>query len=78
MTAVTLMINEVEEDISLVNSDGKIFKFTSFHVFVTLKVGWAAFFISQIFNYAYYAIHPSKASLYFFTSFCLQFYSRSA
>ena len=53
-----------KEDIVMVNTDGGTYKFTPYHVFKTLGVGWAAFGLALIFNFLYYALHPSQVSLH--------------
>ena len=65
MTLVmTLAMDKVGEDITLVNTDGRTYNFTPSHVFITLGVGWAAFGLALILNLIYYVLHPSQVSLY--------------
>ena len=65
MTAVTLAMTPVGENITLVNTVGGTYDFTPSHVFITLGVGWAAFGLALIFNLIYYVLHPSQVSLHF-------------
>ena len=62
MTAVTLVMTKVGENITLVNTVGGTYNFTPSHVFIMLGVGWAAFALAQIFNLVYYVLHPSDVS----------------
>ena len=52
----------IGENITLVNTAGRTYNFTPSHVFKTLGVGWAAFFLALIFNLLYYVLHPSEVS----------------
>ena len=64
MTLVmTLAMDKVGENITLVNTVGGTYDFTSSHVFITLGVGWAAFGLALVFNLLYYVLHPSQVSL---------------
>ena len=66
MTLVmTLAMDKVGENITLVNTVGGTYTFTSSHVFITLGVGWAAFGLALIFNFLYYVLHPSQVHPYF-------------
>ena len=66
MTLVmTLAMDMVGENITLVNTVGRTYNFTPSHVFITLGVGWAAFGLALIFNLLYYVMHPSQVSLHF-------------
>ena len=67
MTLVmTLAMDMVGENITLVNTVGRTYTFTPSHVFITLGVGWAAFVLAQILNVLYYVLHPSQVSLHFY------------
>merc|ERR1711988_1052769 len=63
LTAVTLAMTPVGENITLVNTVGRTYTFTPSHVFITLGVGWAAFGLAQIFNLLYYVLHPSQVNV---------------
>ena len=62
MTAVTLAMTPVGENITLLNTVGGTYNFKPSNVFITLGVGWAAFLLAQIFNLVYYVLHPSEVS----------------
>ena len=63
MTLVmTLAMDKVGEDITLINTVGGTYTFTPSHVFITLGVGWAPFVLALMFNLLYYALHPSQVS----------------
>ena len=57
---MTLAMDKVGENITLVNTVGGTYDFTPSHVFITLGVGWAAFVLALIFNLLYYVLHPSQ------------------
>merc|ERR1719300_6944 len=63
LTAVTLAMTPVGENITLVNTVGRTYTFTPSHVFITLGVGWAAFGLALIFNFLYYVLHPSQVNV---------------
>merc|ERR1719300_23351 len=63
LTAVTLAMTPVGENITLVNTVGGTYTFTPSHVFITLGVGWAAFVLALIFNLLYYILHPSQVNI---------------
>merc|ERR1719300_2325006 len=63
LTAVTLVMTKVGENITLVNTVGGTYTFTPSHVFITLGVGWAAFGLALIFNLVYYVLHPSQVNV---------------
>merc|ERR1719300_977150 len=60
---MTLAMDMVGENITLVNTVGRTYDFTPSHVFITLGVGWAAFVLALIFNLLYYVLHPSQVNV---------------
>ena len=58
------------ENTKLVDSSGMSHDISSYKLFVTLGIGWAAFGLSLIFNILYYALHPSQVTL--ITLICVQ------
>ena len=62
-TVVTLVLTGAAgETITMIDTDGYSHGLTSFTIFATLGIGWAAFGLSLIFNILYYALHPSEVS----------------
>ena len=57
---MVLLEIKTEENIQIRDTKGISHSFTAFTVLITLAVGWAAFFLSIVFNILYYALHPSQ------------------
>merc|ERR1711988_1759069 len=61
LTAVTLV--KTGAGVTMFNTEGRTYNFTSSQVFITLGVGWAAFGLALIFNLIYYVLHPSQVNV---------------
>ena len=60
---VTLLQTTAGEKITLVDSSGLPHVITSSTLLTTLALGWAAFALSLVFNFLFYALHPSQVLL---------------
>ena len=63
VTVVTLLETTPGQTITMLDTDGYSHVITSYSVFKTLVIGWAAFGLSLLFNILYYALHPSQVNM---------------
>ena len=59
---IYMLTTNEKNTIRLLDSSGFSQKISSYTFLVTLGIGWAAFGLSLIFNFLYYALHPSQVT----------------
>ena len=50
----------MNEDVEIVDLNGRPSYLTQFEVYMILVIGWVAFIISNLLNIIHYIVHPSK------------------